>query len=1538
MKFKNLLILFAMLLIGGTASAAIVDGVRQKPVPEKAAFNYGDTLYMYNVGAKMFWGGGNDWNTRASVVEEGVQVVFIKELVNGEWDGKTSTLRNWCVQHKRWDNVFVSGADGTMWVDNSSDPNHFWNLVAQSDEVYRLQVSDMNTGFPGDGTTFVGHNATLDNGANTRTWAFLTPGEGMNIDWYFVNQASFDAYMALLPAYNASKDLLAIIEEAKAKGLNVSEQQAVYENESSTIEEINGAIDTLQKLIAALDEFSASAENPSDKTSLITNPSYDANTNDGWSGTTPGFQSYTNAEVYQGAYNAYQDLSGMPNGVYMLQVQAFYRAGWADVSFTNFLNGTQKNASIYAKVGEDSIRVAVMNAADGALTDKYGVGNESEVTVDGVKYYLPNDMNSAATYFSAGRYINTLFFSVEDSKARIGIADKTTADDLAGNWTIWDNWTLTYYGNKEDAFKLWIDNVIADAPNFDNLPEGKYVTNGMVDTYKATIEAVSGAATKADILAAQVAIAEAAAVVEKNIAAWDSLVIARNKAEATSADPGIADTDEKMALADYVWELDDMIAALEMTTEELLAEARKVQEMIDYVYANAMLPGTDVTEKFLVNPDYSKGTTGWKGNWTAVAQGCMEAYAIDWDAYQEVTSAPVGVYEVSLQGFYRVKRGSEAWTMYQNGQQICPGHVYVNNNQTEVPCIFSEPVNKLENIYSGNGSADGDYMIFESETLDSLCFPNTMTTASEAFAKGMYKASAFGLVAKKGDVLRLGVKGKKQDATWVIWDNFRMVYQGFKVEIIKPELEKAIANAKANQDKPMGKEVKKILLDGIIKGTAALALSDGKVMFDALSALYSANDSIAPSVALFEELAKVAADMFTQASTSSAAQDVITAAGTLYAEIMGAIDEGTLENADAEAYIIKVKEMNTKLRIPAGEASEESPLDMTSVIYTPGFEKDGANSIEGWENTDGYSFGNDDTQKAALMVEFYQKKFDIYQDLVGLPNGLYEVAVQAFCSFGNSTTDYDNFTKNPNVNEAWLYAIPANDSTQMATAYLKHRSSEAGPDKGYTGTTTITGANGESLVMPNDVVSSGNYMSNEGLYWNKVIVKVTDGTLRIGVAKPEQIAGDWVVMDNWQLKYYGEVKSENDFVVNDVSARAGQTISFPVALNNNTETAAFQCDVYLPEGVTLLTNKGKYDITLDDVRKDDHSVSSALQDNGSVRIIVASLTNAPFEGNSGNIFYLKLSVAEGLSGSFPIEIKDIHITDSKGNRTDLANVSANLNVEAYIPGDVNNDGMVVVDDVVNAINYVLGTTPEGFVFTAADMNSDKQILVDDVVQIINTILGISSAKEQEVASLELEADDVSAGDKFYLNDFVIKPGESKEIAIQFETENVSASDPSQQMYVAFQFDIHLPKGLTVAQKKGKYNFVLNEERKDDDHTISSAMQEDGAIRVLGASLTNSYFWEKKGDFVVFTVTAAEDFVGTHDISLKNIMFTEKSGKRTDLADVTTKVSDGDVNGIEGVDADGNKIFKVYTIDGKQTLKSGARKGVYIINGKKAIIK
>ena len=1554
MKLKSLLIFFALLLVSGSAKAEIVDGVRQKPVftPNPQELQFDQAYYFYNTGSKMFWCGGNDWGTRASVGEKGWKVKFSQHLVDGAWDEKTVVMTDsveagnskgkWL---KCWFTTDAVGSAGfgSIYTDYNNQPDWLWT-ISNTGKDYRLQVNDLNTfanftNFQSD--MYVGVNDTLDGGGNTRVWANLFAGTSAHfIDWQLITVEDYNAYLASIDIYNKAQELKSLLDEAKSKGLDVSSQQSVYENETSTMEELDGAIDMLHKLIASLDEFSASADNPMDKTSMIANASYDNNNNDGWSGTAPAFQSYTDAEHYQKTYDTYQDIEGLPNGVYMLTLQAFYRAGFSDVSYNNFISNTNKNASIYAKSGEDSITLAIMNPYVGAETSAYGVGSESSYkTADGITYYIPNDMNSAANYFVAGRFLNKMFFSVEGNKTRIGLAKKVTLD---GDWTLWDNWTLTYYGSKEDAFKVWMQEVLAQAPNYDNLPEGTLVTNGVVDTYKAAVEAVSGAVTKADILAGKAAIDTAAAVVDKNIAAWKALVVAKAYAEETAADQSLVDTPEGLIanLADYVeFDLADIVAALELSTEEVEAETKKINEWVAEIKRVCLPIGYDVTSDYLVNADFSQGTTGWSGSWTAVASGCMEAYARDWDAYQIVKDAPVGVYEVSLQGFYRVARGTTAWTMWANGEQKCPGHVYVNNNETEVPCVFSEPVSSVENIYSGSTSgAEGNFCQFETATPgDSVCFPNDMGSAGEAFAKGMYKASAFGLVAKQGDELRLGVKGKFQDATWVIWDNFKMVYQGYKADIIKPELQKAVDNAQANQTKAMGKTVKENLLDCIIKGTAAIALADGKVMFDALVALYSANDSVTVSVELFEKLSTAANEMYQATQTSAASQDVINAAGTLYVEIVGGIDEGTYENADIEALLAKIAEMTTMLKIPVGEASETSPLDLTSVIVNPSFEKDGANSIDGWSGASGYNFGNDDTQKGALLVEFYEKTFDMYQDIVGLPNGIYEVGVYAFDRFGNTEDDYAKFCADSVLNEAWLYALPGGDSAQIATSYLAHHSAYAGEDKGYTGTTSFINKDGVTVFVPNDMVSAKNYFANEGLYYNKVRVKVTNGKLRIGINKPTKVTGSWVIMDNWQLKYYGEAVSENDFVINDVSARAGQTISFPVALNNNIETAAFQCEVYLPKGVTLLTKKGKYDITLDDVRKDDHTVTSALQEDGSVKVIVASLTNTPFEGNSGNLFYLNLSVAEGLSGSLPIEIKGIHISDSKGNRTDLSDVSANLNVVAYTPGDVNNDGMVVVDDVVNAINYVLGTTPENFVFAAADMNDDKQILVDDVVQIINTILGISSAKEPEVASLELVADGVTTGDKFYLNDFEIKPGESKEIAIQFETENVSASDASQQMYVAFQFDIYLPKGLTVAQKKGKYNFALNEDRKDD-HTISSAMQEDGAIRVLGASLTNSYFWEKKGDFVVFTVTASDDFVGTHEISLKKVMFTENSGKRTDLADVTSKVSDGDVNGIEGVVADGNKTFKVYTIDGKQTVKSDVRKGVYIINGKKMIVK
>ena len=403
-------------------------------------------------------------------------------------------------------------------------------------------------------------------------------------------------------------------------------------------------------------------------------------------------------------------------------------------------------------------------------------------------------------------------------------------------------------------------------------------------------------------------------------------------------------------------------------------------------------------------------------------------------------------------------------------------------------------------------------------------------------------------------------------------------------------------------------------------------------------------------------------------------------------------------------------------------------------------------------------------------------------------------------------------------------------------------------------------------------------------------------------------------------------KQNNRFIANDLDAYAGQSIVFPVGMINELEVAAFQCDVYLPEGITMQTKNGKYNITLDDNRKDDHTVTSALQEDGSVRIIVASLTNSTFSETSGTLFNLNLIAAEGISAAQPINIKNIHISDVNGKEIVLDDVSANINIVAYTPGDVNNDGQILVNDVVTAINYILNVTPENFVFAAADMDSNGQILVNDVVQIINTILGVSSAKEHGVRATETK----NNVNKFYMDDFTIKAGESKQVAIKFDTENVNPANPSELNYVAFQFDLCLPQGLTVVKKKNKYDFKFNEDRMDD-HTFTSSLQEDGSIRVVAASLSNASFWEKSGDFILFTVTASDNFTGSHPITLKNINFSDKAGEIYNLPDTTSNVTDGVVNEDEdkpSIDEETKNTDKFYMDN--LTINAGESKQVAIM--------
>jgi hypothetical protein len=78
------------------------------------------------------------------------------------------------------------------------------------------------------------------------------------------------------------------------------------------------------------------------------------------------------------------------------------------------------------------------------------------------------------------------------------------------------------------------------------------------------------------------------------------------------------------------------------------------------------------------------------------------------------------------------------------------------------------------------------------------------------------------------------------------------------------------------------------------------------------------------------------------------------------------------------------------------------------------------------------------------------------------------------------------------------------------------------------------------------------------------------------------------------------------------------------------------------------------------------------------------------------------------------------ITDSNGQ---LATTSFVVSVTgAAVPGDINMDGKVAIDDVTALIDILLGSVLNIYDMGAADVNHDGKISIDDVTALIDSLL------------------------------------------------------------------------------------------------------------------------------------------------------------------------------------------------------------------------
>ena len=209
---------------------------------------------------------------------------------------------------------------------------------------------------------------------------------------------------------------------------------------------------TREQLAATLD--AATRDNPVDATFFITAPDFlyedrritsdkcwgtDLTKTDGMRAEKNTMLNTHNGEQFnKAAFNVTQTLTGIPNGVYKLTMQGFYRNGDNGPSATAHNNQTEELLVVlYAGNKSTPLRSIYSEAQQQQNASSFNLSTDAG--------YIPDRQWYAAQCFTDGYYLNTLEeIVVTDNTLTIGVRKENKA--VTNDWTVFDNFTLLYLG------------------------------------------------------------------------------------------------------------------------------------------------------------------------------------------------------------------------------------------------------------------------------------------------------------------------------------------------------------------------------------------------------------------------------------------------------------------------------------------------------------------------------------------------------------------------------------------------------------------------------------------------------------------------------------------------------------------------------------------------------------------------------------------------------------------------------------------------------------------------------------------------------------------------------------------------------------------------------------------------------------------------------------------------------------------------------------------------------------------------------------
>ena len=748
------------------------------------------------------------------------------------------------------------------------------------------------------------------------------------------------------------------------------------------------------------------------------------------------------------------------------------------------------------------------------------------------------------------------------------------------NWMAADNFVLWFYGEiQDDPYKVILDSKIADYerqyPDIDDVAANQEIKDDYQATLEAAKECTEGFIEMDSLLATKVEALTKSVEDYKRLEAMLEDLQARAEAFESNVDfPKLFGK-----LADYHMDLleyyDDRTAD-EALIDSVQATISKI--IVDEITEN-LRPGVELTP-LIFNPSFDKDFSSWSytgsqpvwgGNLLGdnelgdekrvYKSGNAERWHAAFDMYQKVYNMPKGSFKLTAQAFERNDGGFVAqWEQnpVKNTEVGINAVLYANTYEKKVPHIMAyatkEPLlqRKVYDAETGevklndDGTeqyewwSDADLRTTKNDNDEEIpvtnggWIPNSMDGANFHFTAdpNAYLVEVNFNVKEDGDSIIVGLKNTTTNS-WVIFDNFRLFYNGNDASAYKEAIDKLMAELngvfKGDNVVNYGKDAETKVNAAKEALNAAVASNDGEQCAAALDqgyeALEYAKTSIADYAALDEAYNQLGADIEEYSDIAPAA--TLAKANELYDTIEKTLTAQDKTNEEVEYLIDRAKYYGAAFKVPDTEgASIDNPIDLTEMIVNNSF--DVQDDYSGWSGS-GFGSGGDKD----LSAERYSMGFDTYQDISGLPAGYYVAYVQAFYRHGSSEVDYAKYTgEQESDKEAYFYATSSVESAEMPIAFC----SEGAVPSGTDWVSGATSAVGSGYVNPNTMVAFGVWCNqfsddstpldkytNGAIYYNHVLpVQVgEDGKLRIGVKKDGNVDADWFICDNFRLYYIG---------------------------------------------------------------------------------------------------------------------------------------------------------------------------------------------------------------------------------------------------------------------------------------------------------------------------------------------------------------------------------------------------------------------------------